>query len=1002
MNPDTMQFKKTMFLPNSTASVGQLCPDQRRMPQIGSLFAEVVAMAILIVRLPLVIIVASPVLMDLLTGPCYLNSMSHSLLMNCGRELFSLEDFFASAYACNGHFWRIFAIAGNFLSPGFAQTFLNGMTTVGENSGAATFMPGIIGAFSKLSSNDPSEGVTKSQDLTSGSASRFGPTAIFMKTALNPIAGAHWIWRIASGVVVQIIQATQAQRSIGSVFWNVLYDGRVDYVDLVAKRMFNTCGGFSLMAGYTNTPLGNVILRYCFAGVKGTIATLDLLSIFLVDLPIIVCVCRQTSGNNPADWILHHCDSPDGLKPLLRTIMDEPSSCAALVNQTNANLTHVFDDMFSELFAGTSSVGSVLDSLLAAVDGAKAGQCDNFNSNPYVVTLIPEPADYWRVCGNTDLCRLRCQQQIAAFEAVRPVNSVRSTTTTQTTQSLFFPTLNADAYNPFSTSGGIVAFSEVSACSSACPHAEDRCFVAAGFVSASTLRAAQYCVPSALAQGVSKSGQWDTMGISSKCVDIQFLSLGRPGSWDETYVLVGMQTNLVQVCTKLMCPQFSPSDVDDGVLGFQQMQVLGSTVVFQTSTASSGMVSYCLSFSMEWIFQKCPTTNVWDQSLYHIVLSSKGQAMLLPYDNVPLQICQLQGVELQQCTQYSGFDRQNVPVKTRGMQPRVSQFMSKDYNIFISSNDQSSWITMLFVTTGESYVSATMANYMPVTVQYTLQQGCSLSNCVGCTQLLVQRLCFAAQQCQVARCIGSQVNQLRPLCAIGGVVEAQYFALLAMMQGLWSMLADTLTYVLDAAGGISPPSTVNWPDQVFYGLVCSLKDSFAAQVSILTSSINGLVQVSAPSVMLAHGEAVDNQFLATFSLTMTAITNFLYQLTLAPLYAAIAAQKIIVCQTNSLIGAVSGNNAVTIGDPTIQTASSMAAGVCMSQVQNENTQGLSSSVDNNKAFVSGSAQILSRIGGLALQMPLDALIHPVDVVFTYFIGVIKGLQDVLETIDQKK
>ncbi len=36
MNPDSMEFKSTMFLPNSTITTGQLCPDQRRMPQIVS------------------------------------------------------------------------------------------------------------------------------------------------------------------------------------------------------------------------------------------------------------------------------------------------------------------------------------------------------------------------------------------------------------------------------------------------------------------------------------------------------------------------------------------------------------------------------------------------------------------------------------------------------------------------------------------------------------------------------------------------------------------------------------------------------------------------------------------------------------------------------------------------------------------------------------------------------------------------------------------------------
>jgi hypothetical protein len=37
-----------------------------------------------------------------------------------------------------------------------------------------------------------------------------------------------------------------------------------------------------------------------------------------------------------------------------------------------------------------------------------------------------------------------------------------------------------------------------------------------------------------------------------------------------------------------------------------------------------------------------------------------------------------------------------------------------------------------------------------------------------------------------------------------------------------------------------------------------------------------------------------------------------------------------------------------------------------------------------------------------MQLQLDALIHPVDVLFTYLLGVVIGLQDVLQTVDQKK
>ena len=135
-------------------------------PVQGSLFAEMFAMLVLAIRLPIVVVVSAPVLLDLLTGPCFLDSKSHSLLMNCGQEIFSLEEFFNAAYACNGHFWRILAKAGNFLSPGFAQTFLNGMTAVGENSGASAFMPGLIGAFSKVSENNPTDSLSGTQAYT--------------------------------------------------------------------------------------------------------------------------------------------------------------------------------------------------------------------------------------------------------------------------------------------------------------------------------------------------------------------------------------------------------------------------------------------------------------------------------------------------------------------------------------------------------------------------------------------------------------------------------------------------------------------------------------------------------------------------------------------------------------------------------------------------------------------------------------------------------------------
>ena len=686
--------------------------------------------------------------------------------------------------------------------------------------------------------------------------------------------------------------------------------------------------------------------------------------------------------------------------------MDSPDTCAALMTTTNANLTGVFDDVFGELFAGTSSVGSVLDSFVSAVDPEKAGQCDNYETNPYVVTLIPEPADYWRVCGNTDFCKLRCQQQMQAFEQVRPGKAVRSTTTTQTVQSLFFPSLNNDAYNPF-TAGGVVALTELNSCTSLCADSDDRCFLMAGFMGSGKLSVSQYCVPAALARGVSKSESWETLGISGQSTHIQFIKASIAGGWRDIYCIVGMQDQHMQACARLTCAEFKPSDIDSNALGFQQMQSLGEVIVIQMRVRKGDLVSYCLRFNTKWRFSACgANTNLWDQSMYHVVTSFvTGQALLLPYDEVPLQVCDLNlnppTVQLENCQQYSGFERQSVPIKTKGLQSRVSQSTTTSYSVFVASNDASHWLTMLFVDVSGTQVSSSVGNSMSVRLQYTLQQGCSLNSCIGCTQLSVQRLCFAAQRCQVARCIGSQVNQIRPLCAIGGSVESTMFAMLATVQGVWTVLASALNAILDISGGVNPPKAIKWPDQVFYGLICSLKDTIASQISILTSMVNGLMQSSMPVIDQAMGDTVDNQFLATFTLTMTAVTKFLFQLCLAPLYAAIAAQKVVVCQANSLVAIASGNS-VSIGDPEIQSASSIASGACMTQFSTENSQGTNSGVDNGRAFTSASMDVITQLGGLAMALPLDAIRHPIDVVFTYALGVVRGLQDILQTTDQRK
>jgi hypothetical protein len=74
----------------------------------------------------------------------------------------------------------------------------------------------------------------------------------------------------------------------------------------------------------------------------------------------------------------------------------------------------------------------------------------------------------------------------------------------------------------------------------------------------------------------------------------------------------------------------------------------------------------------------------------------------------------------------------------------------------------------------------------------------------------------------------------------------------------------------------------------------------------------------------------------------------------------------------------------------------------MTQFSTENAQGTNSGVDNGKAFTSASVDIITQLGGLAMALPLDAIRHPIDVTFTYMLGIVRGLQDILQTTDQRK
>jgi hypothetical protein len=121
-------------------------------------------------------------------------------------------------------------------------------------------------------------------------------------------------------------------------------------------------------------------------------------------------------------------------------------------------------------------------------------------------------------------------------------------------------------------------------------------------------------------------------------------------------------------------------------------------------------------------------------------------------------------------------------------------------------------------------VSAQSMHSQQVNATITTYHRCDRISCLGCQSIKLQALCYAAQQCSVTQCVGTIVNQNRPLCNIGLMAKSYGESTLSMMLGAWLIFTESYGKILDAAL-VGPSAEVNmeWVDDAFFGYICSAK-----------------------------------------------------------------------------------------------------------------------------------------------------------------------------------
>jgi hypothetical protein len=329
-------------------------------------------------------------------------------------------------------------------------------------------------------------------------------------------------------------------------------------------------------------------------------------------------------------------------------------------------------------------------------------------------------------------------------------------------------------------------------------------------------------------------------------------------------------------------------------------------------------------------------------------------------------------------------------------------------NAFKSSTSiASEWIEQVRLSYGKKYGyqlrSYSSNNY---STQSNLIVKCSTSSCVGCTSPRLRLLCAQAQNCILAKCVGTVVQTRNVFCGIGNVFESMSKHAIITWNAMYNTIVELLLIAMKGINGeMVQVIALKFPTDEFYALLCSVKDSFANMVGLGMSIIQMLSSNLFSSSGLVQGLSIsgDNEEIGVLmgekTLKIKSIGNMFFNMLIgSTLLPTMALHKFLICTINSSLasefndlGSLSVSFVDVAMDKTWLECSKVGG---MSSILNNIDMG--TSLDNTVAtFAQFSISLLSGLG----QTILYALQLSFDATADFFISLVWSLQDIITTFN---
>lgn len=1036
LNPTTMGMRDTIWQTSvPTSSYAVLCPSMQRLPRVGSFGAELVNSAVFAVRFVVFAVAYTPGMVNVWRGggrcPAPGGTLGHAVLGNCGANLYSLDDFFDSLDDAAAIFWHSLSLTGQLLTPSSNPGAVAPLTQVLD--GMSQYGQGTIDLWAARAGVLTLTKVPIKEQLaqlwvTVEVAAQGGALQGLAYGGAGIAAWSRYSYRVLSVLGLDLIKRVLdpkeqlTAKRVFSLIWAGLYDLQGEFSATITSRNRLGCGGLKLIFGLDN-PWSDLIYHQCASGAELTEDLIALALNIFVEIPMAKCVCKDSAGQDLSTFVVEVCapSMPVSLLPTLYMIANEARgaaqfsslACERVIEKVKADIGGSLDPWFDHQYKALDALGSSVDYVTSVYDST-AGKCLDFQNDPHVVVIVPQPVDYFQRCSGTSACKRVCSAEWGLFQSVVQAPTVPMPSISVSTESMFFP----GALDPSLLLNNVEASVEVPSSSGVClarPSTSPPDYaLAVAEVTWPAILVEYWCAPRMASGSVyrNQTSGYGSSGVPGTLLSLQFGD--DTGGW---LAILVQAADAQEIWLVNRTGAYNTPPVDAilpagvALMRVENLWVIHGVLVVDlvTRRMTSGknqdtghMLANSIAEAYHWFLRPPLDGNmtalngVWlgtsvdlmQYGGYQYTRLKNGKYLFLPaIGGLPLH-----RVEFSLSLRY---------LQQTAMVMLSPTDLSSLSGAVLASNSQGTGHVFATKTTGwdwlkqvriadDGYVDGVFGS-ANIEVEVDIQGRCDERGCEGCGTIQLQRLCMAYNKCALVNCVGTPVHQRRPLCGIGGLLRHSGKMSLRSTQGAWSIFSEMLGLTLQLSLLSMHEAHLLWPEDEFLCYICEAKDKSAEFFSILTATVNSALQMGEANIGYMYGGAsnVDSNADAVLTISSTALNGFMHQIALYPLYAMVASHQIMMCQITGVLALMDDSGfKLSLKPASGASASDTIAGQCLTvgaevlaNYPNDNSQSLGYVVTS---IASNALQLL-------LIQQIEPFLHYMDAFLAYVIGIVHTL-----------